>query len=300
MGLTLTGHRWQAAHAYSWLKSTQRPDGSWPSQQVRGRITDSTADANFAAYVAVGVWLDVLVTGDDVLARHMWPTVDRAVEFALGLQHPSGAIWWARDDAGQAYPQALVTASSGVLLSLRCASALADLLEHPRPDWELAATDLAASLRQPSPLYAPAGRHSMDWYWPVLAGAVSGEFASARLADGWQRYVVDGVGVRCVDDRPWVTAAESAELALALTTCGEVERASAVLESVEHLRDDDGAYWTGYVWTAGVRWPVERTTWSAGAVLMANDALRAESPMHRLLATRLDLIGGAAVRVVTP
>ena len=42
---------------------------------------------------------------------------------------------------------------------------------------------------------------------------------------------------------------------------------------MQHLRDDDGSYWTGYVYPDTTRWPVERTTWTAGAVVLAADAL---------------------------
>ena len=293
MGLTLAGERAAVTRAYEWLIATQRPDGSWPSRRVRGRITDATGDANFAAYISVGLWLDVLVTGRGGLARRAWPTVARAVDFVLGLQDTTGAVWWARDPSGRVFPQALITASCGVLLSLRCASALAERLGHPRPDWELAATRLAGALQCDAGVFFSGGRHAMDWYWPVLAGAVSDPVA--RLEDGWGRYVVPGLGVRCVADRPWVTAAESAELVMALATCGRLDAAAAVFESVQHLRADDGAYWTGYVWPDRARWPVERTTWTAGAVLMADNALPPDSPVRRLLATRADLLTDVAV-----
>ena len=42
---------------------------------------------------------------------------------------------------------------------------------------------------------------------------------------------------------------------------------------MQHLRDRDGAYWTGFVHTEGVRWPVERSTWTAAAMLLALDAV---------------------------
>jgi hypothetical protein len=42
---------------------------------------------------------------------------------------------------------------------------------------------------------------------------------------------------------------------------------------MQHLRADDGGYWTGYVYTDGRTWPVERTTYTAAAVVLAVDAL---------------------------
>ena len=56
----------------------------------------------------------------------------------------------------------------------------------------------------------------MDWYYPILGGALRGAQASARIAERWDEFVVDGLGIRCVDDRPWVTGAETCELVMAL------------------------------------------------------------------------------------
>ena len=61
----------------------------------------------------------------------------------------------------------------------------------------------------------------MDWYYPVLGGALRGR-GGASIGSGtrWDRYVVPGLGIRCVDDEPWVTGAESAECVMALDTVG--------------------------------------------------------------------------------
>ena len=60
----------------------------------------------------------------------------------------------------------------------------------------------------------------MDWYYPVLGGAVRGAGAAARLHAGWDEFVVPGLGVRCVSDEPWVTGAETCELVIALDAVG--------------------------------------------------------------------------------
>src|SRR5699024_11021543 len=123
-------------------------------------------------------------------------------------------------------------------------------------------------------VFADRGRYSMDWYYPVISGAVRGDTAHRRLAAEWDTFVVPGMGIRCVSDQPWVTGAETSDLALALAALGETDRARRLLADIQHLRDtDDGAYWTGYQFANHVRWPVERSTWTAAAVILAADAI---------------------------
>jgi hypothetical protein len=70
-----------------------------------------------------------------------------------------------------------------------------------------------------------------------------------------------------------VTGAETAELALTLAAIGDRDRGRRLLGEVQHLREADGSYWTGLVFDEGVRWPVERSSWTAAAVVLAADAL---------------------------
>jgi hypothetical protein len=124
----------------------------------------------------------------------------------------------------------------------------------------------------------------MDWYYPALTGAVTGAAAATRLRAGWEDFVVPGLGVRCVADRPWVTGAETCELALALTAVGRPDDAAEQLAAMQHLRAEDGSYWTGLVYADDARWPVERTTWTAAAVVLAVDAIAGTGPAAALFA----------------
>jgi hypothetical protein len=109
----------------------------------------------------------------------------------------------------------------------------------------------------------------MDWYYPVLCSVTGLDSLDAA----WDRFVVPGLGVRCVHDQPWVTGGETAELALTLATRGDRARAAALLADIERLRHHDGSYWTGYQYANDNLWPEERTTWTAGALLLAHAAL---------------------------
>ncbi|MBA0050035.1 prenyltransferase [Streptomyces sp. AJS327] len=279
MALDAAGEHDHAEAAYHWLARHQLPDGSWYSAYADGdasRPTDLARETNFCAYVAVGVWHHYLATRDETFVERLWPVVERAITFVLQLQQPGGQIGWKREADGTPVADALLTGSSSVYQALRCALALAEHRREPQPGWELAAGWLGHALRHHPELFLDKSHYSMDWYYPVLGGALRGEAARERIAADWERFVVPELGVRCVLPNPWVTGGESAELALALWAMGDAERAALILRWIRHLRADDGMYWTGYVFADAAVWPVERTAWTAGSLLLAVAALVGE------------------------
>ena len=118
---------------------------------------------------------------------------------------------------------------------------------EPQVEWELAGGRLGHALREHRDLFLDKSTFSMDWYYPVLGGAVRGDAAHAMLAERWDTFVEPGLGIRCVSANPWVTGAETCELVLALEAIGDRDRALRLLADMQHLRTDDGSYWTGYV-----------------------------------------------------
>jgi hypothetical protein len=273
MALDLGGEHERARAAYRWLARRQRPDGSWAAEYRDGAEVSSAAESNHAGYLAVGVWHSWLLTRDEELVAAAWPTVRRGLDLVTRMQLAGGAVGWALRPDGTPDDTALLTGNASLFQALRCGIALADLTGQPQPDWELAVADLGAALRTRPEAFADRSRYSMDWYYPVLGGAVTGGAAEVRLAADWDRFVVPGLGARCVADRPWVTGAETCELALALAAAGRPDAALEQVAAMQHLRADDGSYWTGYVYPDDARWPVERTTWTAAAVVLAADAL---------------------------
>jgi hypothetical protein len=278
MALSATGLLAEAEAAYDWSRRTQRADGSWPIKLTDGRVDDAAADSNFCAYLAVGVWHHHTISQDNGFATRMWPVVRRAIDFVLDLQAPRGEIGWARTADGVAVPEALLTGCASIHHSLRCALALAELVGEPQPDWEVALGRLAHVIEVHPEAFQPKPRYSMDWYYPVLGGVLRGRAGRTRIARRWAEFAVGGLGARCVHDQPWVTGAETCELVLTLDTLGEHRAARDMFAAMQHLRERDGSYWTGLVFADGQRWPVERTTWTAAAVVLAADALSRSTP----------------------
>ncbi|HWB65839.1 MAG TPA: prenyltransferase [Mycobacteriales bacterium] len=274
MALLVTGFRTEAEAAYEFLLRWQRPDGSWPSKITGGEVEDPTFETNQCAYVAVGTWHHWLITRDREFLHRMWPSVRRALDLVTSYATDRGEIAWSVTPEGEPRDGGpLLTGSSSTYHSLRCGLALADLVDQPQPEWEIAAGRLGHLVSEHPEVFVEKDRFSMDWYYPVLGGAVRGEPARRRFRNGWDRYVVPGLGIRCVDDEPWVTGAESAECVIALETVGMTDRALQLFGDIQHLREADGSYWTGWQYAASVNWPDEHSSWTAAAVVLAADTL---------------------------
>lgn len=280
MGLSVGGRHDAAEAAYRWLADAQLSDGSWPATYGGSTPTPSRhahRETHHAAYVATGVWHHYRVTDDVAFLESMWSTVEAGLEFALGQQAETGEVNWAVAPDGRAYEDALLTGNSSIYKSVECGLAAARELGHDRPRWRTARERLGEVIRDRPERFDRSWEskrgYSMDWFYPPLCGAVTGEAAGARLDGGRERFVERGLGCRCVAEEPWVTVAETAELVVALTTAGREEEAAEVLGWLDRFRDDEGAYWTGYQFAHDELWPEKRPTWTAGAVLLAIDAV---------------------------
>lgn len=274
MALTVTGYLDEAEAAYGWSRRTQRDDGSWPIEFLGDDVVDANTDSNFCAYIAVGVWHHYLITRDESFLTAMWPTVRRAIDLVCTFARPDGAFRWAQDYASRAmFDEALLTGNASIFHALDCAISIAETLGRQADQWVRAHVDLGEAFARRIDVFVPPSEHSMDWYYPVLGGALRGSAGTQRINERWSEFVVPGKGIRCVNHRPWVTGAETSELVLALDALGETERAVELLASIQHLRDPDGSYWTGLVFSDGKRWPVEKSCWTSAAVVLAADAL---------------------------
>jgi hypothetical protein len=279
MGLNIGGRSALARSAFRWLAQMQHEEGSWCSAYQCGLPEDETRDTNMASYIAVGLLHHHLINGDIDFIREMWPTIERAIDFSINLQAPGGEIHWAISPEGILDPMALLTGSSSVYMSLKCALTLARLLDQSKPLWVEARNKLGdAILRRPHLFNMAKARFSMDWFYPVLSGALTGADAQRRIEKSWNKYVIKGHGVLCVSDQPWVTIAETSELVLALHAMGAHARAETVFSWIQDKRFDDGSFWCGYTHPDLVIWPEDKITWTNAVVLMAADALYGLTP----------------------
>ena len=285
MALDVGGLHDEAERAYEWLANIQRADGSWHNYYVPDGARDDTVaeakvDTNVVAYVATGVWHHWRCTGDRNFVDNMWPTVERALDHVLGHRRDDGLVLWAVEaDGTRTWDYALLTGSSSIQHALRCGAAVGLATGSDRPDWVEAADAITTLVAHSPRSFQPKTRWAMDWYYPVLTGAIEGEAAKARLAEGWPTFAMEGLGIRCVYDEPWVTASETAEAALAFAAIGDFATACDLLAWTRAHRLDSGAYWTGLVHPERVVFPeAEHSSYTAAAVILAADAIAGAGP----------------------
>jgi len=275
IGLDLSGRFDEAAKAYRWLRDAQNPDGSWWFSYFDDQPQDLTRDSNHSAYPAVGLWYHYLATGDVDFIRQMWPTIEKGLAFTLGLQQPTGAIYWARDRANEPQTVALLASSSCIWQSIECGIKIARLLGADRTDWSAAGRRLAEAMNKHPELFQNSKDkkydYAMSWYYPILTGIIQGKRAKERIQSQWADFIIDDWGCKCVVEAPWwVTVAETCELIMALTRIGEQARARLLLDWILRLQDSDGRFWTGMKIPEEQIWPPgQKPTWVAAAVIMA-------------------------------
>jgi len=287
MGLCIGGYINEARRAYEWLADIQLEDGSWYASYIDGKPLDKTRETNLSSYIAVGLYHYYLITKDVDFLEKMWSTMSAAIDFTVRLQAPTGEIYWAISPKMKVDQMALLTGSSSIYMSLKCALAIAKILKKQKPAWKDAKEKLGHALRDGLHLFnITKSRYSMDWFYPVLSGAVTGEAARKRIDQHWKKFAVEGMGIRCVSDRPWVTIAETSELVLALAGMGNAKLAEIVFGWISERTFDDGSYWCGFTFPDMVIWPEDKITWTNGVVIMAADALYKLSPASDLFSHR--------------
>jgi SAM-dependent methyltransferase len=284
MALDVMGMHDHARRAYEWLMHTQRPDGSWHNYYSSdGAVKESKLDSNVCAYVGAGIWHHWQCSDDLASIERFWPMVERAIEFVLNMRRKDGTILWAKEVDDEPWSYSLLTGSSSIRHSLHCAANVAALLGEPRPLWRAAADAIDAVINHSPSSFEPKERWAMDWYYPVLSGALIDDAAKLRLNDAWETFYMQDHGIRCVSDEPWITASETAECAIAHSAIGDQQTAHQLLSLTSPHRNDDGSYLTGIVYPQRIAFPAnEVSAYTGAAVILAADAQSAISPAHRL------------------
>jgi hypothetical protein len=298
MALAVMGEMEAVASGFTYLAATQEASGAWLCgygnalpMDGRDRIARIAApkvrDTNFAAYPATALWHHARLSGDLAAARRWWPMARAGLDFAVACQHGEGDISWCGEAHGGPDDDAVLAGCASIHASLGCGLRLAEAIGDPQPAWQVAQRRLGAALLARPERFDRRGADrsgfAMDWYYPVLAGALGAGEGAGRIDRDWSRFVEAGRGCRCVDSEPWATVAESAELAMALVRLGRRREAADLLDWQDAHRDADGAWWMGWQFAEAIPWPLEKPAWTQAAMILARDALHDLSPASLVL-----------------
>ena len=180
-----------------------------------------------------------------------------------------GYYHWALDKNGLA-DDSLVTSSCSLELSRRAYNKICELIEDKQFTHNEA---IISPNKLRSKKFDRGGisraRFSMDSYYPILCNCGTQEDATKFL----NKFYVEGLGIKCVEEEPWVTFAESSECIMALHKIGLTKIAKKIFSEVLKHKNPKGYFPTGYQYDLKVYWPEENSTWTNAAIIMAADCL---------------------------
>jgi hypothetical protein len=302
MGLAIAGRHSATEAALDALADRQESDGGWTGELGAGIPMDETGekiappkipvtarDTNFTGYVALTLLRSALALDTPrLLARHE-SMVTRALNWVIDHQCETGDIVWQSPGSGETLEDvdSLRAGNASLFKSLEAGLRIADALGKSKPEWAEARGKIANALENHPERFDRQGIdrtiYAMDWYYPVLTGVLTGKAAQDRIDQGWNDYVVADLGCRCVASEPWVTTAETAELAMACLSIGRFGQAAELLSRISALDHDGDGYWMGWQYELGVIWPKEKPSWTAAAMILAADAFYKIAPGSELM-----------------
>jgi hypothetical protein len=207
----------------------------------------------------------------------MWPTVEKGIEFVLGLQQPTGEISWALSKKGKPWDGAVLTSSCCIWHSINNGVKMADVLGVDRSGWADANRRQLEAIKHHPELFDKQGenkrRFAMNWFYPILTGIMDGDEAVKRIDDEWDDFIIEDWGCRVAADEDVTAVAETGELIIALCLIGERERAQRLLDWTLKLRDGEPGFSRGVKMPEQEEFPGERATWTSAALIMAIAAL---------------------------
>ena len=72
----------------------------------------------------------------------------------------------------------------------------------------------------------------MDSYYPILSGCLTEPEKEVYIEKIFKEFYIEGLGVKCVREEPWVTVAETCEFIIALIMSGNISKAKKILIEV--------------------------------------------------------------------
>ena len=129
MGLVTLGNLEAARLGFNWLVNNQNKDGSWYSEFVDDKATQTNKQTHFSCYLSTGLLHYYLITKDLKYVKSIWPYASKGINFCVDLQNEKGTIPWCLNEDGLPGDDFLITGSSSILKSLECAISLFEITQ---------------------------------------------------------------------------------------------------------------------------------------------------------------------------
>ncbi len=277
MGLNFLEDKESADLGFQWLKNNQNSDGSWYSKYLDNKPIELNKPTHFGPYISVAALHHFKIFSDKEKLNELWETIYSAVDFSVNLQNSNGTIPWSIDRDDQIENDFLLTGSSSILKSIECAIKISRIIEKKeKKNWLKAYKSLAQAIQNPHGLFdknQDRSRFSMDWYYPIISGALSPEEKDFYIKKIFKDFYIEGIGVKCVIEEPWVTVAETSEFIISLVISNKIEDAKKILLEAVNISDSDYIPYMGWQYKENIFWPEEKPSWTSAALILAADSI---------------------------
>ena len=278
MGLNIYKDIEASKSAFNWLTHHQNSDGSWYAKYYKTDAIEKNKPTHFSPYIAVAALHFFRIFKDVNFLQSIWSSIELAVNFSVELQQDNGTIPWSIDNNSRIENDYLLTGCSSILKSIECGIALSKILNETEniEKWKKAHLLLSNAIQEPDgkfDLIKDRKRFSMDWYYPILSGCLKQDEKSHYINKIFKDFYLDGIGIKCVIEEPWVTVAETSEFILALMCAGYDDEAKRLLLDVLNISDEEGIPFMGWQYEQNIFWPEEKPSWTAAALMLSADCV---------------------------
>ena len=283
----------------NWFFNELNDDGLIFAEYKNSKASKPYYESHHAPYIALPLLQKLLIDND---ADYFYKRIDGLNKIFNGLSkfiNAQGYFSWAKDSSGYS-DNSLITATSSIKISLDAIEIILSVLlktkqRHIQKTKNL--SDIVKKVKQDSidhlynePIHfnkqfnrdgIDRSRFSMDFYYPYIADLVRKSSNSLEAFElDLKKFYVDTIGIKCVEEEPWVTFAESAECIIAIHNFYDKTKARAIFDQILKYVSSDGIFSTGYQYKIDEYWPDEKSTWTNAAVIIAAHLLYSDSGIN--------------------
>ena len=107
----------------------------------------------------------------------------------------------------------------------------------------------------------------------IISGAFNRDESKDIIVNTLANFYIEGLGIKCVKEEPWVSVAETNEFVIAAVKADEINLAKNIFLESLNISDEDNLPYMGWQYVENIFWPDEKPTWTAAAVILAADSL---------------------------